>query len=179
MGRIVNSCAAAAGRTRFLQLSTPIVGTILAAPLLGLLLTDPGRNAAPADLGFRGGEAFVSTLIWSTGVAVVAWILSARVTTRGRIGGGVALLALVGLLVPASLWFDAWWLEVGPSTWIGRSAAEGQWVAGLRRFVLLLGLLGVAVPLTIWIRMGRGGSAHDSLRLQDRPMLADRAGRSC
>ena len=169
MGRIVNQGATSAGRTRFLQLSTPIVGTLLAAPLLGLLLTDPGRSTAPADLGFRGGEAFVSTLAWSIGVAVIAWSLGARAITRGRIGGGVALLSLVGLLVPASLWFDAWWLEVGPSSWIGRSAAEGQWVAGLRRIVLLLGLLGVTVPLTIWIRMGRGRSAHDSLRLQDRP----------
>ena len=158
------------GQVSFLQLTLPIVGAVLVAPFLGLLLADGGKAVAPSELGFRGTGAFLTTLAWSIGIAVIAWSASLAVTGPRRSLRLVWMsITLVGLLVPASLWFDAWWLEVGPSTGIGRAAAEGQWVPLLRRGVLSLGLLGVAVPLAIWIRAGQESPEHDSLRLLDRP----------
>lgn len=160
----------ATGRDRWLRVTTPLVCGLLCMPLLGLAASDFGRGTAPSELGFRGGKAAATTIGWALVAAILAWGSTAGIVAmRGGWSRFWSCLTLIGVLVPASLWFDAWWLEVGPSTVLGRVAAEAGWVGRLREGVLLLGLLGVMVPMAIWIRIARGPSPHAALQDLDRP----------
>lgn len=160
----------ATGRDRWLRVTTPLVCGLLCMPLLGLAASDFGRGTAPSELGFRGGKAAATTIGWALVAAILAWGSTAGIVAmRGGWSRFWSYLTLIGVLVPASLWFDAWWLEVGPSTVLGRVAAEAGWVGRLREGVLLLGLLGVMVPMAIWIRIARGPSPHAALQDLDRP----------
>ena len=136
-----------------------------------------GDAVDPATLGFRGGEVMLETAFWSLGLGAIAVPLAlipgsrlARWADRGR--GLVVAAWLVPLLLPPALLFDAWWIQVGPDSWIGRLAGESDRVPLLRRAVLALGLLGTAVPLSAWLLAALRHPAVESdrmLLLQDRP----------
>ena len=149
---------------------------------LGLAIFDP-VDATAAEYGFRGGEVFWTTVGWAIAIGGVATLLATIPATdfgisdpnsRWRIAGIV--LWLMPLLLPPALFFDAWWLELGPDSIIGRAAAEAGQVPLLRRAVLAVGLLGMATPLAMWLlAAGRDAAAHrdeQMIRL-DRPSPRD------
>lgn len=152
---------------------------IMLAPVfagLGLALFD-GSAATEEVTVFRGAEVVPATLAWSLAIGAVAvplaMIPASRLVAWAREGRGLMLAAwLVPMFLPPALFFDAWWMEVGPDSWIGRVAGETGRVPLLRRSVLALGLLGVAVPLAAWIHAAARGGGPDVDRilvLQDRP----------
>ncbi len=148
--------------------------------LLGLLDRDP---ADAATLGFLGSEVAVVTVAWASAIGVLAVLVGlGPAASLARPGGGRlrALFAaawLLPLFVSPAVFFDAWWIEVGPDSWIGRRAAEEDVVPTLRRVVLVLGLLGFAVPIATWMLAAlRDRGADDRRRLLrlDRPSVVRR-----
>ena len=146
--------------------------------LAGIAAAVPDSEAVdPETLGFRGGEVLLATIAWSTGLAAVAVVLAlfpaSRIRRWARDGRGLILAAwLIPIFLPPALLFDAWWIQAGPDSWIGRAAGESDRVPLLRRGVLAIGLLGTGVPLATWIMAALRNPAADSdrmLMLQDRP----------
>ena len=76
-------------------------------------------------LGFVPSRVIAVSAAWSAGIATIAVLVGwgpGRFLARS--GARWAMLAsLVPLVVPPSLFFDAWWLETGPDGPIGRAAA--------------------------------------------------------
>ena len=131
----------------------------------------------PEVLGFRGGEVLFATIAWSLGLAafavLVAVVPGSRLVGWARQGRGLILAAwLIPMFLPPALIFDAWWIQVGPDSWLGRLAGEADQVPLLRKGVLAMGLLGTGVPLAAWIMAALRNPAAESDRilvLQDRP----------
>lgn len=151
---------------------------LLLPPLLGLTMGVVellrGDAASPRALGFRGGAT--ATVAWSLAVAATASVIGLgpgrRLAARPRLLEAAAWM--VPVLISPALLFDAWWLEVGPDSWLGSSAARHDRVALLRRGVLALGLLGAAVPLAVWAHASLGVPGDATLRRLDRPRGIER-----
>ena len=168
---------------RILTVSAIVVVSAMLLPVaagLGLAVFDRSGESG-LEYGFRGDEVFWTTMAWSIAIAGVATILavfpaagftgSTRDSRRHALGIAVWLMPL---LLPPALFFDAWWLELGPDSMIGRAAAENGRVPLLRRAVLAVGLLGMATPLAMWLLVaGRDPVAgrDERLILLDRPRL--------
>lgn len=135
-----------------------------------------GAATSPAEMGFDPGRVIVVSATWSAGIATLAVLLGwgpGRFLARS--GARWAMLAsLVPLVVPPSLFFDAWWLETGPDGPIGRAAAVAGAVPRLRAAVLAVGLACVAWPIVAWCVAIRGVGRDDQLLELDRPRLRDR-----
>ena len=139
------------GGARWLLLVAGVVVAILLVPPvlggLGAVLGSPADD--PALYGYDGGRFAGTTLLWAGmcgAVAVLIGWFPARWIAE-RPGGWMSIVAIVPLALPPSILFDAWWLEVGPRSLIGRWAAQGQWVSELRETVLALSLVSWGWPL--------------------------------
>lgn len=155
---------------------TGLVATLLLLPpllgaCLGLLDLAGGGVESPETLGFRGWKAAFVTIGWSLAIGAIASVIGLgpgrrlAVTTRPL----EAIAWTVPLLLAPALFFDAWWLEVGPDGVIGSIAAERGLVPRLREGVLGLGLLGTAVPLAVWAHAGGHDPSVVVLRRLDAP----------
>ena len=113
-----------------------VLAAMLAPVLAGILAAAFDPQHADAELlGFRGAEVLFATIGWSLGLSALAVLLAvvpgSRLfgwATRGR---GLILAAwLIPMFLPPALLFDAWWIQVGPDSWIGRMAGEADQVVG-------------------------------------------------
>ena len=136
-------CRVLAGVTLIAML-TPVLAGLSAAAF-------DSDTVDPEALGFRGGEVLFATIAWSLGLAalavVVAVVPGSRLAGWARHGRGLILAAwLIPMFLPPALLFDAWWIQVGPDSWLGRLSGEADRVPLLRKGVLAIGLLGTGVP---------------------------------
>ena len=155
-----------------------VLAAMLAPVLAGILAAAFDPQHADAELlGFRGAEVLFATIGWSLGLSALAVLLAvvpgSRLVGWATRGRGLILAAwLIPMFLPPALLFDAWWIQVGPDSWIGRMAGEADQVPRLRKVVLAIGLLGTGVPLAAWIMAALRNPATASdrvLLLQDRP----------
>ena len=148
--------------------------------LVPVVVAIAGSGTSPAVLGFVPSRVIAVSAAWSAGIATIAVLVGwgpGRLLARS--GARWAMLAsLVPLVVPPSLFFDAWWLETGPDGPIGRAAAVAGAVPRLRAMVLALGLVCVAWPIVAWCVAIRGIEGDDELLEFDRPRRLDRL-RAC
>ena len=155
---------------------------VLLAPILvvPVVLAITGDSTSPEALGFVPSRVIATSAAWSGGIATIAVLLGWGPGRHlARSGARWAMLAcLVPLVVPPSLFFDAWWLETGPDGPIGRAAAVTGAVPRLRAVVLAIGLSCVAWPIVAWCVAIRGVRDDDRLLELDRPRRPDRL-RAC
>ena len=155
---------------------------VLLVPILlvPVVVAITGTATSPRDLGFVPGRVIAVSAAWSAGIATSAVFLGwgpGRFLARSKARWAM-LASLLPLVVPPSLFFDAWWLETGPDGPIGRAAAVAGAVPRLRSAVLAIGLACVAWPIVAWCVAIRGIERDDRLLELDRPRLRDRL-RAC
>ena len=160
-------------------------------PIVGIgraVFLEPSSFEEVALYGFRGGKVASTTLVWALsagGLAtLVGWIPGRRLSQTSS--SWLLGLSVLPLALPAALFFDAWWLHVGPDSVVGSWAAQNGQVPLLRKAVLGLGFICWAWPISALCVAGRGGSGScqllarmDGLRMIPRGVLAlreDRAG---
>lgn len=161
----------------------PIAGwCVLVALLLVPTLVAPvalafgGAFEPPATLGFEPARVLAGSAAWSAGMATIALLLGwgpGRFLARSHARWAM-FATLVALVVPPSLFFDAWWLEAGPDSVAGRAAAAADAVPRLRSLVLVMGLACVSWPIVAWCVAIRGVSSDETLVELDRPRVRDR-----
>ncbi len=149
-----------------LLLVPPLVGLGL-----GLFQLASGAFEVPATLGFRALDAGLATVGWAMSIGVVTSLLGLGAGRRLAIRGRPleAMLWTVPVLLAPAVLFDAWWLELGPDTWIGEWAAVQDRVPLLRKSVLGIGLITYALPLAVWSHAAFGVDSDLALRRLDRP----------
>ena len=140
---------------------------LLLPPLLGagveVLQTED--SASPAEMGFRGPQVATRTILWSVSTALLAtllgWWPGRRLASNPT--GWMTWAALIPMALPAALLFDAWWLQVGPQSWIGAMAARGDQVPLLRGVVLAITLVCWGWPITSLLLMARRAPGSERL----------------
>lgn len=141
-----------------------VVGAVIAVLWVLPLLAACGEifastAAPPEEFGYDGMRVAFRSILWGAGCGAVAvavgWLPGRWLGARP--GGWMMVAALATLALPASLFFDAWWVQAGPRSVVGRWAAENGTVGFVREAALAASLVGWAWPITSFIVAALGG----------------------
>jgi DNA-binding beta-propeller fold protein YncE len=171
MSRVVGGTAGRVVVILLVGLAILILLPPIAGLVLGLAEISLGNFERPTTLGYQGLDAGIVTLGWAASIGLTTSWLGARAGERlaRRPPLFEAVLWTVPVLVAPAVLFDAWWLELGPDTWIGGWAARHAQVPLLRQSVLAIGLSTSALPLAVWGHAAMGADPSRSLRRLDHP----------
>lgn len=113
----------------------------------------------PGAFGYDGMRVAFRSIAWGAGCGAIAvavgWLPGRWLGARP--GGLMMVAALATVALPASLFFDAWWVEAGPQSVVGRWAAANGTVGFVREAALAASLVGWAWPITSFIVAALGG----------------------
>ena len=143
-----------------------VVAALFVGPILaGLAAIFASVPDSPEAYGYDGGSVALRTICWASGcgalAVVVGWVPGRLIAARP--GGWMTVFALVPLALPASLFFDAWWLEAGPQSFIGRWAAQSGSVSLVREVALGASLVGWSWPITAFIVASMSGGTRENI----------------